>query len=40
MRNSYKILVGMAETKRPLRRARYRWEDNMKLYFRKQVGRV
>jgi len=29
MRNSYKILVGKPEGKRPLRRCRHRWEDNI-----------
>jgi hypothetical protein len=30
IRNAYKILVGKQEGKRPLRRPRYRWEDNIK----------
>jgi hypothetical protein len=29
MRNSYNILVGKLEVKRPLRRHRHRWEDNI-----------
>jgi hypothetical protein len=31
MRNSYKILVGNPEVKRPLGRDRRRWEDNIKM---------
>jgi hypothetical protein len=31
MRNSYKILVGKPEGKRPLGRPRRRWEDNIKI---------
>jgi hypothetical protein len=31
MRNTYKILVGKPEVKRPLRRPRHRWEDNIKI---------
>jgi hypothetical protein len=31
MRNSYKILVGKPEGKRPLGRLNYRWEDNIKM---------
>jgi hypothetical protein len=30
MRNSYNILVGKPEGKRPLGRTRRRWEDNIK----------
>jgi hypothetical protein len=30
-RNSYRILVGKAEGKRPLRRHRRRWVDNIKM---------
>jgi hypothetical protein len=33
-RNAYRNLVGMPEGKRPLRRARHRWEDNIKMYLR------
>jgi len=29
-RNSFKILVGKYEGKRPLGRPRFRWEDNMR----------
>jgi hypothetical protein len=32
MRNTYKILVGKAQGKRPLRRPRRRFEDNIKIY--------
>jgi hypothetical protein len=31
MRNTYKILVGNPEGKRPLRRPRHRWDDNFKM---------
>jgi hypothetical protein len=31
MRNAYKILVGKPEGKRPLRRPKHRWEDNIKM---------
>jgi hypothetical protein len=34
MRNAYRILVGNPERKRPLRRPRCRWEDNIKVYIR------
>jgi hypothetical protein len=34
MRNVYKILVGKPEGKRPLRRPRHRWEDNIKMDLR------
>jgi hypothetical protein len=27
----YRVLVGKPEGKRPLRRPRYRWEDNIKM---------
>jgi hypothetical protein len=30
-RNSYKVLVGKPEGKRPLGRPRRRWEDNIKI---------
>jgi hypothetical protein len=30
MRNSYSILVGKSEGKRPLARRRLRWEDNIR----------
>jgi hypothetical protein len=33
-RNSYKILVGKPEGKRPLGRPRRRWVDNMKMYLK------
>jgi len=33
-RNSYKILVRYAEWKRPLRRPRHRWEDNIRMDLR------
>jgi hypothetical protein len=34
MSNAYNILVGRAERKRPLRRPRCRWEDNIKIDFK------
>jgi hypothetical protein len=30
-RNTYRILVGIPEGKRPLGRPRQRWEDNIKM---------
>jgi hypothetical protein len=33
-RNAYRILVGKPEGKRPLRRPRYRWMDNVKIDLR------
>jgi hypothetical protein len=33
-RNAYNILVGKPERKRPLRRPRRRWEDNIKINLR------
>jgi hypothetical protein len=33
-RNAYRILVGKPEGKRPLRRPRRRWVDNIKLDLR------
>jgi hypothetical protein len=33
-RNTYRILVGKPEGKRPLGRPRHRWEDNIKLDLR------
>jgi hypothetical protein len=33
--NAYKILVGMPERWRPLRRPRRKWEDNIKMDLRK-----
>jgi hypothetical protein len=33
-RNAYRILVGMAEGKRPLGRPRRRWVDNIKINLR------
>jgi hypothetical protein len=31
IRNTYKILVGKPEGKKPLRRSRLRWQDNFKM---------
>ena len=36
-RNSYRVLVGKPEGKRPLGRPRRRWEDNIKMDLR-EVG--
>jgi hypothetical protein len=35
IRNAYTILVRKLETKRPLRRSKRRWEDNIRLDIRK-----
>jgi hypothetical protein len=37
VRNAYNILVAKPEGKRPLRRPRHRWEDNIKMDFR-EIG--
>jgi hypothetical protein len=37
MRNTYRILVGIPEGKRPLRRSRRRWVDNIKMDLR-EIG--
>jgi hypothetical protein len=36
-RNSYRVLVGQPEGKRPLGKPRHRWEDNVKIDFR-EIG--
>jgi hypothetical protein len=36
-RNAYRIFVGKPERKRPLRRPRRRWEDNIKMNLR-EIG--
>jgi hypothetical protein len=36
-RNTYRILVGKPKGKRPLRRPRRRWMDNIKMHFR-EIG--
>jgi hypothetical protein len=36
-RNAYKILVGKPQGKRPLRRPRRKWVNNMKIYLR-EIG--
>jgi hypothetical protein len=33
-RNTYRMLVGKPEGKRPLGRPMHRWEDNIKIYLR------
>jgi hypothetical protein len=37
-RGAYRILVGRPEGKRPLGRFRCRWEDNIKMIFKKWGG--
>jgi hypothetical protein len=37
-RNAYRILVGKPEEKRPLRRPRLRWVDNIKIDHRDRMG--
>jgi hypothetical protein len=37
MRNAYKILVEKSERKKPLRRPRRKWEDNIKMNIR-EIG--
>jgi hypothetical protein len=37
MRNAYKMLVGKPEGKRPLRKLRQRWEDNIRMDLR-EIG--
>jgi hypothetical protein len=37
MRNVYKILVGKHEGKKPFKRPRYVWEDNIKIGLKKIV---
>jgi hypothetical protein len=37
MKNAYKILVGIPEEKRPLRKPRSRWDDNIKIDFKEKV---
>jgi hypothetical protein len=34
-RNAYRVLVGKPEEKRPLGRPKRRWEDNIRMDFRK-----
>jgi hypothetical protein len=36
-RDVYRVLVGRPEGTRPLERPRYRWDDNIKMYFRAVV---
>jgi hypothetical protein len=38
MKNTYNILVGKPEWKRPLRRPRSRWDDNIRMDRGKQGG--
>jgi hypothetical protein len=37
-RNAYRILLGMSEEKRPLKRARRRWVDNNKIDLGDRMG--
>jgi hypothetical protein len=40
LRNTYKILVGEPEGKRPLGRPMHRWEDNIKIGLREKGWRM
>jgi hypothetical protein len=40
MRNSYNILVGNPQGKRPLGRPRHRWEDNIRKGIRVGICRL
>jgi hypothetical protein len=35
-RYAYTISIGQSEGKRPLRRHKHRWEDNVKIYFKEK----
>ena len=37
-RGVHRVLVGKPEGKRPVRRPRRRWEDNIKMYFQEMGG--
>jgi hypothetical protein len=37
-RGVYRVLVGRPESKRPLGRPRHRWEDNIKMDLRGEIG--
>jgi hypothetical protein len=37
-RGVYRVLVGKPEGKRPLGRLRHRWEDNIKIFRKWDVG--
>jgi hypothetical protein len=38
IRNVYNILAGKPEGKRPVRRPKHRWEDNIKVDLKEGVG--
>jgi len=38
MRNEYTIMVGKPEGKRPLGRSRRRWENNISMALREELG--
>jgi hypothetical protein len=40
MRNAYKILVRKPEGKRPFRRPRHKWEDNIRMDLRERGWKV
>jgi hypothetical protein len=40
IRNAYKVLVQKPEGKRPYKRPRHRWEDNIRMYLREISGKV
>ena len=37
-RGVHRVLIGKPEGKRPLRRPRHRWEDNIKMFLQKVGG--
>jgi hypothetical protein len=37
-KNTYRVLVGKPDRKRPVGRPRFRWEDNIKMDFRETGG--
>jgi hypothetical protein len=40
MKNAYNISIGKPDGKSSLGRCRHRWEDNIRMYLRKQVGKM
>jgi hypothetical protein len=40
MRTAYKILVGKPDKKRPLRRPRHSWKDDIRMYLREKGEKV
>jgi hypothetical protein len=37
-RNTYRVLVGKQEGKRPLERLKHTWESNTKIYAKNRIG--